>query len=382
MKRFWRVISIITALAAGTFLYEGGKLLLMFRDLRVGGIVIAAGLLEVLAFVWSTYKSYGRTYGAEEISRIKRIKRRESIFTWIVCAVALVGTQMYRLRFGSVRRMALAAGIIMALILVVLVILFAVEQGFPLAEKEFRSQILQKKDIWEDRGLWVYDKTASQMEMSALDAKYGFIEVCGIALAACLELMQQIRLSRNMIFPIVMVIILLSVKVKMAVTLQNKVVRGVNEGDDPSTLGFFVKHYENARWRNDGISSIVRLDAVAALYDMGAYEDAMELLMAERRIPLTEVYFLQHEWLVREALRDREGCAEVIGQMGSLMHTVNGENRQKVEAAYRLFSDFTDRRYEKVIKYVEKNPGDCPRVQRLREKLANDAKNEIFGREE
>ena len=136
MKRFWRVISIITALAAGTFLYDGGKLLLIYRDMRVGCFTIAAGLLEVLVFVWFTYKSYERIYGTEDVLRMKRAKRREAIFTWIVCAVAAVGAEMYCFRFESVRRMMLIVGITIALLVLVLVVLLAVGRIFSIAERE------------------------------------------------------------------------------------------------------------------------------------------------------------------------------------------------------------------------------------------------------
>lgn len=136
MKRFWRVISIVIALAAGAFLYDGGKLLLIYRDLRVGCLTFAAGLLEVLVFVWCTYKSYGKAYGTEETARIKQSKRREAVFTWIVCVVAAVGAEMYCFRFGSVRRMMLTVGITIALLVLILVVLLAVRRIFPIAERE------------------------------------------------------------------------------------------------------------------------------------------------------------------------------------------------------------------------------------------------------
>lgn len=56
-RKFWIIISILTALISGMFLYEGGKIFFWFRDRRGGLTVLIAGILVLVLFVRGVWRS-------------------------------------------------------------------------------------------------------------------------------------------------------------------------------------------------------------------------------------------------------------------------------------------------------------------------------------
>ena len=56
-RKIWIIISILTALISGMFLYEGGKIFFLFRDRRGGLTVLIAGILVLVLFVRGVWRS-------------------------------------------------------------------------------------------------------------------------------------------------------------------------------------------------------------------------------------------------------------------------------------------------------------------------------------
>ena len=57
-RKFWIVISILSALISGMFLYEGGKLLFWFQDRRGGFVVLMAGIAVFILFVRGVWRGF------------------------------------------------------------------------------------------------------------------------------------------------------------------------------------------------------------------------------------------------------------------------------------------------------------------------------------
>ena len=57
-RKFWIVISMLSALISGMFLYEGGKLLFWFQDRRGGFVVLMAGIAVFILFVRGVWRGF------------------------------------------------------------------------------------------------------------------------------------------------------------------------------------------------------------------------------------------------------------------------------------------------------------------------------------
>ena len=57
MKKRWIVAVVLSGAAAGVMIYDGGKLLLGYRDIWQGGMALFAGFLQIPLFAWSIFRS-------------------------------------------------------------------------------------------------------------------------------------------------------------------------------------------------------------------------------------------------------------------------------------------------------------------------------------
>lgn len=55
-RKMWIIISILSALVSGMFLYEGGKIFFWFHDRRGGFVVLTAGVAVFVLFVRSVWR--------------------------------------------------------------------------------------------------------------------------------------------------------------------------------------------------------------------------------------------------------------------------------------------------------------------------------------
>ena len=56
-RKFWIIISILSALISGMFLYEGGRLFFWFHDRRGGFVVLISGIAVFVLFVRGVWRS-------------------------------------------------------------------------------------------------------------------------------------------------------------------------------------------------------------------------------------------------------------------------------------------------------------------------------------
>lgn len=385
VKKIWSVLGAVTALVAGTFLYEGGKLLFWYRDKATGIPVLIAGMMVAVLFGYIIYEIFRKEGGNKtNIAEVRRQCMREEAAAILCGTSAAMGILLYRMRYNSLGSTLLFEGIAAGMMLVILFVWLMETKRQSMKEKRFRSRLLMQKESWEAAGLVRYDGTAFRLAVMYAETKSNGIKFWGVGAALLivsvfLEAFAVDRsLGRYFVLLFSYVFILLLVRTKMSMQAARNVVAALDDGNQKSVLGFFQQHYADSERRIRSLTPEVQLYAVIALADIGAYEEALQLLRTISWKPKRTAYFLQYEWVCFEGLRDQEGCRQTIRQMEESMKLLSPKVQKLMQNSFLLFREFTEGNYATAIEAAKQETG-TPRQQKLRQKLAEDAQNKIFG---
>lgn len=374
LKKLWIIVSILMAGAAGLFLYEGGKLLLWYHDRRLGILILAAGALETGCFIWSFRESLRiRPYVRHKIKRI--------LAAYTAFSMGLSGFVVYCMRFYSLQTIVICAGAVFAAHLLLFLVIQWIAAFTHLSERDFQKQVQRQSADWELYGYAAWDEESVKLTADMAEAKDNVLIGSGFIFSLCIATilkMPQLRLW-TLILLFIELAGMYSLKVFLAVEAARQAAAALDRGRDQSVLGFFTKYYENARRKSDSLDALIQLYAVAALCSLQAYEEAEDLLATMKRPARTEAYFAQYEWICGEGMRDREACLKALGKMEASLSFLKGNTKRKMQELFELFSDFTYMRYERVIAAAGRPDGLTERQAAFRQRLAEDAKNEIFG---
>lgn len=382
LKKLWIAASIGMSLTAGLFLYEGGKLLFVYRDRRLGLLISAAGIAAGCSFLWSFCESLRTLPDTEEkLEKRRRTQVRDAVIAYVAFGLGLAGVVSYQMRFYSLTTTVICAGGMFTLQMLLLWAIRGVSSFTHLQEQEFQKRLQAQTAAGDWEGYMVYDEDSVKLDAYVLECKNSIQTSAGFIFALCMSALLNISRLRFMTVVIVVIglVCMYLLKLWLAIKTAGKVVTFIKEGKDKSLLGFFEAYYACANCKADSVDSLILLNVVPALCNQGAYRQAEELLRTLRRPAKMEAYFIQYEWICREGMVDREGCIEALGRFEQAILRLKGKNKESMQRLYELFADFTYLRYEKVIEASKKLEGLSKPQREYRLKLAEDAENKIFG---
>lgn len=385
VKKIWAVLGAVTALVAGMFLYEGGKLLFWYHDKATGITVLTAGIMVAVLFGYIIYEIFRKEGGNKtNIAEVRRQNMWEEAAAVICGEIAIMGVILYRMRYNSLSSLLIFEGAAAGVVTLFLIVWLLDTRVRRMKETSFRNRLLTQRDQWEAAGILSYDGTAFRLAVRHAETKSDGIKLWGTGMSFVIaSLFLELyapdgKLFRCYVYLFFYAVILIYVRVKMSMQTAREVVAALDGGNPTSVLGFFVQHYAYSEHRIVSLAPEAQLYAVIALVDQGEYEDALLLLQTIHWKPKRAAYFLQYEWICFEGLCDQEGCRQVIERMEESMKLLSPKVQKLMQTSFELFREFTEGNYAPVITAAEAGVG-TPRQQKLRKKLAEDAQNKIFG---
>ncbi|HJB17987.1 MAG TPA: hypothetical protein H9782_01800 [Candidatus Bariatricus faecipullorum] len=388
MKKRWIVAVVLSGAAAGVMIYDGGKLLLGYRDIWQGGMALFAGFLQIPLFAWSIFRSVpGKETQWEESAALRKRLNREILGNNLCAAFAVMGLLWYRMRYWPLWVACLLAAVVLVFSAGFTALELVLQNQRPLREWQFASLLGKYRVSWEQAGRCSFDSTAETLFRCMAEARSMAEKTWGFGIPFLLAVFLDSALQPDM--PVVRCV--LAAVVYFAVIMfagnyamfgaSREVSRVMNEGNAQSILGFYLLYYENAKGRTQSLAPQIQTGILNALFLQGAYEEMLEFLKVIPRRPALEFYLLQYEWLACEGLRDCRSCQEIAVGMRRTLSFVNRKNRDRLEQTVRVLEAFSSRRYQEVL-HFSWSPAVSELQKTMREKLMEDARNQVFGPEE
>lgn len=384
MKKVWACISIIAALITGAFAYQGGKLLFVYQDKRLGLLILVSAAAAGVLFIYSIWQVYRkRNCAVSEISDIWKVHRKGLVFSNAAFCAAMCGITLYRGKYGDIINTGICIGIIILFTGTITLLILFVGNKEELREKEFQARLEDMAPVLEEKGLLKYDAVSEEIADEVIGARMDGIKgnnavgILGVGF-----IMNMIFLDEGWkmiaVFAVVFILTMLVMTAADVIAARRLNVL-LDDGHSAGVLGFFTRYYAQAAGKRECLMPLVQLDAVAALCDLNAYGEALSLLMTIRREPRTEAYYLQFEIICHEGLGNREELAVALGKMDMALQFVKGKSKERMQKVYDIYSSLCYRRYEEALRIMEQEEGLGNRQKRLRMKLKEDACNRVFG---
>lgn len=311
-KKIWGVISVLTVLAAGFFLYNGGKLLFWYHDRRQGILILASGLAMCVLYAWSFHQSFRKAEDGEAAAlEVWERNEREFVLSNVAVCFGMAGITLYHVRYGGAAALLFyPGGIFLFMILCTCMTLFIKGEKGKLPEKDFQKLILDSASGWEEKGYAQKDYISGVVLAGMIEEKVNKMKGSSLIFIVVYTVMVNAALAGSFIywllsFAFLAAVLIILVILRLYSRGSRKLLSILNEGKSKSVLGFFVRYYEAAESKTAGLSPTVQCYAIAALCDQGAYEEALELLETIKRLPQMEEQCTQYEMIALEGVRRR-----------------------------------------------------------------------------
>lgn len=385
-KIIWRAASVVTVLAAGFLLYDGGKLLFGYHDRRQGVITLVSGVAICVLYVWSFHQSFRRTgVGEVRAAEIWSRNKKEMVLTNIAMGAAVSGIILLKIRyFDTIWLICFPGCIILYMFIATYIMLVIKGRKGSLQEKKFQKNLLESKAEWEEKGRIEYDAVSRQLVADVIEGRMNQDKgVCIIFIILSVVTINAVLVNDIFhwaeFFIAVIAGLVGSIRLYSYSRGAQKLADVLNYGGARSVLGFYMQYYELADSRMAGLSSVIQLYAAAALCDLEAYEEALELEKTISRRKANEAYILEFELICLERLRRREELIVSLGRMRVALGYIGGRQKKHILEICEIINHLVNARYTEALQLLERNVVESERQRRLRLRLIEDARNQVFG---
>ncbi len=385
-KKIWICVSVITVMLTGFFLFNGGKLLFGYGDRRGGILTLMSGVMTGALYAVSVWEGFRKADSEEHTAeKIWQRTGRELLLSNAAFTLGAAGILLYQVQYQSKMTIVLfLMGMVFFIVLISYAVIFMMKEGGEGREKAFREKLLELKDVCKENGDAKDGDLKEELVARVIESRMNGIKcICAIGIMLVfllvnpfmegLSLLWRIRLS--VLAVILMAVIPVFINHRMAYRLMNI----LDEGRPERVTAFFIAYYEGAGRRMARLMPIVKLYAVTALSDMGAYEEALELVRTIHRGYRQDAYYLQFELICLEGMRRKEELLAVLARMKEALMFVKGQQRENLIGIYRIIGHLANARYAEALRILEGSKDVSERQRRQRLKFMEDARNQVFG---
>lgn len=385
-KKIWICVSVIMVLITGFFLFNGGKLLFVYDDRRVGILTLMSGVMTGVLYAFSFYEIFRKTEdGPVTAEKIWQRTGRELLLSNAAFTLGASGILLYQVQYQSkITVLLFLIGTAFFILLVSYAVVFMMKDGGQVKEKAFRGKLLELKEVCEEKGYTESGKLSKELVTCMIESRMNGIKcVCAIGIMTVFLLinpfMEGISFLWRIRLSVLAVILMAVIPVFLNNRMAYRLMRILDEGEPESIAAFFITYYEGGGRRIARLLPIVQLYAVTALSDLGAYEEALGLVRSIRRRYRQDAYYLQFELICLEGMRRKEELLLVLARMRDALQFVKGRQRENLLGIYRIIDHLANARYTEALRILEGSKDVSERQRRQKLKFMEDAENQVFG---